>query len=75
MLRGVLGDADFFAGLARLPCAVRRTATATTEELRAAWKSVSGLDLDAFFQQWVYGEYFPVYRLSWLPGPGPARSR
>ena len=25
---------------------------------------------DAFFQQWIYGEYFPVYRYGWEPGPG-----
>ncbi len=69
MLRGVLGDEDFFAGLAAY-----RTqygfGSATTEQLRDVLEGVSGRDLDAFCQQWVYGEYFPVYRLGWTATPG-----
>jgi Peptidase family M1 domain/FlgD Ig-like domain/Peptidase M1 N-terminal domain len=70
MLRGVLGDADFFAGL-ELYRANHEYGSATTEELRDALESVSGKDLDAFFQQWIYGEYFPVYELDWTEGAGP----
>ncbi len=69
MLRGVLGDEDFFAGLA-LYRANHLYGSATTEDLQAALESVSGRDLEAFFQQWIYGEYFPVYALDWAPGPG-----
>ena len=46
------------------------TISATTEELQAAMETVSGRDLTAFFQQWIYGEYFPVYAYGWGPGPG-----
>jgi len=70
MLRGVLGDADFFAGLA-LYRATHQYGTATTEQLRDAMEAVSGRDLDAFFQQWIYGEYFPIYEYGWAEGPGP----
>ncbi|MBK6899328.1 MAG: hypothetical protein IPH09_08695 [bacterium] len=64
MLRGVLGDADFFAGLA----AYREQyayASATTEQFRDVMEQVSGRDLDAFFQQWIYGEYYPFYYYDW----------
>lgn len=64
MLRGALGDEDFFAGLAAYR-AQYGGGSATTEQLRDVLESVSGRDLDAFFQQWVYGEYFPVYRYGW----------
>ena len=69
MLRGVVGDTDFFAGLAEYR-AQYGYGTATTEQLRDVMESVSGLDLDAFFQQWIYGEYFPVYRATWAPVSG-----
>ncbi len=64
MLRGVVGDTDFFAGLAHYR-SVYGFDSATTEEFRDAMEFVSGKDLDAFFQQWIYGEYYPVYGFSW----------
>jgi hypothetical protein len=69
MLRGVLGDADFFTGL-QLYRNNHLYGSATTEELQAALESVSGRDLDPFFRQWIYGDYFPVYETSWVSGPG-----
>jgi hypothetical protein len=30
---------------------------------------VSGQDLDAFFQQWIYGQYYPQYQYSWWFAP------
>ncbi len=69
MLRGVLGDDDFFAGLAAYR-AQYAYGSATTEQLRDVLETVSGRDLDAFFQQWIYGEYFPVYEYQWNAGPG-----
>jgi len=64
MLRGVLGDVDFFAGLAAYR-AQYGFSSATTEQLRDVLEGVSGIDLDAFFQQWIYEPYFPVYEPSW----------
>jgi hypothetical protein len=69
MLRNVLGDTDFFAGLAEYRSQYGFD-SATTEDLRDVMESVSGLDLDAFFDQWIYGEYFPVYRVNWLDTGG-----
>ena len=64
MLRHVMGDTLFFAGLKQYGT-TDGYGTGTTEELRDACESVSGRSLDAFFQQWVYGEYYPIYRPSW----------
>jgi hypothetical protein len=69
MLRGVLGDDDFFAGLAQYRAAYAY-GSATTEQLRDVLEAVSGRDLDTFFQQWIYGEYFPIYEYQWNVGPG-----
>jgi len=69
MLRGVLGDTDFYAGLAEYRNQYAGGA-ATTEQLRDVLEGVSGIDLDAFMQQWVYGDYFPVYQYSWSAAPG-----
>ncbi len=69
MLRGVLGDTDFFAGLAQYR-ANHEYSSATTADLQAAMETASGRDLETFFQQWIYDEYFPIYRMDWVPGPG-----
>jgi aminopeptidase N len=69
MLRGVLGDTDFFAGLAAYQVQYGY-ASATTEQFRDVLEGVSGMDLDAFFQQWIYGEYFPVYAPTWVQNGG-----
>ena len=65
MLRGALGDEDFFAGLALYRERFAYGA-ATTEDFQAAMEDVSGRDLEAFFQQWIYGEYFPRYRFGYV---------
>ncbi len=64
MLRGVLGDEDFFTFLLAYRDAFEYGA-ATTAGLQSVAESVSGLDLSDFFQQWIYEEYYPVYGHSW----------
>ena len=64
MLRGVLGDTDFFAGLAAYRDRYAYDSV-TTEQFRDVMEEVSGRDLDAFFQQWIYGDYHPVYFYDW----------
>lgn len=68
MLRHVLGDAVFFAGLKRYG-QDRAYGTGTTEDVQAAFQAVSGRDLTQYFQQWVYGEYYPTYALAWSAAP------
>jgi len=64
MLRHVLGDADFFAAL-RQYYARYGYSSATTEDFRDVCETVSGQDLHPYFQQWIYGEYYPHYRVVW----------
>ena len=64
MLRHMLGEADFFAAV-RLYLDTYGHGSATTEQFQAVLEGVSNLDLTAFFQQWIYGEYYPIYDLSW----------
>lgn len=64
MLRGVLGDDDFFESLRRYLVQFAE-GSATTLDMQTIMETVSGQDLDGFFTQWLYGEYFPVYDLSW----------
>ena len=66
MLRGVLGDEVFFAGIRRY---YRRHihGNALTRDLQRALEEESGRDLGWFFQQWVYSPGHPVLtvRHSW----------
>ena len=70
MLRRVTGDDTFFDILKAYYQDTRyQYGSATTEEFRDICEDVSGLDLDGFFEQWIYGEYYPVYSYSWEAGP------
>ncbi len=64
MLRRVLGDAAFFASLLQYRQA-HEYGTAVTEDFQAVCETASGRDLDKYFQQWVYGERHPIYRIAW----------
>ena len=66
MLRGVLGDSLFFETL-KVYASNDSLAysSATTEDLKLICEDVSGIELDDFFEQWIYGEYYPKYGLSW----------
>jgi len=64
MLRAELGDAQFFSGI-RIYYDAHKNATATSEDLRAAFEKASGRDLRDFFARWIYGAGHPSYELSW----------
>jgi aminopeptidase N len=38
---------------------------ANTEDYRRVHEQVTGLDLGWFFNEWVYGSWYPVYSLGW----------
>jgi hypothetical protein len=52
-LRELMGDAPFWAGINRYTTAHFGTSV-TTRDLHDAMEQVSGMDLDAFFDRWVY---------------------
>jgi len=62
MLRGVLGDEVFWDCMyaySTNPDLVY--GQAVTEDLQNICEDVSGKDLDYFFEQWIYDEYYPEY--------------
>ncbi len=69
MLRHVVGDADFFQILQTYYSSVHAYGTATTDEFKYICEVVSGLDLDYFFNEWVYNAYFPHYHWSYFSEP------
>ncbi|HCY74826.1 MAG TPA: peptidase M1 [Ignavibacteriales bacterium] len=66
MLRGIVGDSTFF-DILRSYTADPSVAygVATTEDFQAVAENVSGMDLDYFFQEWIYGENYPRYSIVW----------
>ena len=64
MLRHELGDTVFFRA-ARQYLLGRQHAVATTDEFRQYLEAGSGVNLQPFFQDWVYGQGHPTYSLSW----------
>jgi hypothetical protein len=76
MLRGRMGDAQFFAMLAQLSKRYDRK-TITTDEFRqlaAEFLPPKSDDpkLETFFEQWVYGTGIPALKVTWvLKGTAP----
>ncbi len=64
MLRHVVGDSAFFASLAVYRQAYEYVSAVTTE-FQQAVETVSGQDLDWFFNQWIYDKGWPEYEYSW----------
>ncbi|MCP4709609.1 MAG: T9SS type A sorting domain-containing protein [Planctomycetes bacterium] len=66
MLRHVMGDDLFFMGM-QTYCSDPQTAhgSVTTEDFRDIMEEVWEMDLDWFFEQWIYGSYFPKYQHEW----------
>ncbi len=66
MLRHVLGDSIFFHSLrAYANSPALQYSTATTRDFQSICENVSGKNLNYFFQEWIYGEEYPVYNYSW----------
>ncbi len=66
MLRGVLGDSLFFLGLKNYASDPKfMYGHATTEDFIHICEETSHQELKWFFDQWIYGEYYPYYSYSW----------
>ncbi len=65
MLRFKLGDTNFFQGIQNyLDDADLAYGYALTEDLKVHLETVSGMDLDEFFNDWVYNQGYPTYTIS-----------
>lgn len=66
MLRGIVGNANFFEIMkeyANEPGLAYNVAT--TEDFQRIAERVSGMVLNYFFQEWIYGENYPKYTFGW----------
>jgi aminopeptidase N len=64
MLRGVIGDEAFFAGI-REYYATYRDRNTSTAELRAIMERHANQPLEWFFRQWIYQPGHPVFDAKW----------
>ena len=66
MLRGIVGDSTFYDILrAYTKDPTLAYNVATTEDFQRVAQDVSGLNLNYFFQEWIYGENYPKYSVIW----------
>lgn len=63
-LRFLLGDSALVRGLRAYQTGPLAKSTATTENLRKYLEVASGKDLRTFFEEWIYGQGFPLYSIS-----------
>ncbi|HEX7138333.1 MAG TPA: M1 family aminopeptidase, partial [Vicinamibacterales bacterium] len=64
MLRGLVGDEAFFAGVRRF-YRLNRFKKAGTEDFRAAMEAASGMRLERFFERWIYGSSLPRLKFAY----------
>jgi hypothetical protein len=65
MLRGVLGEEAFFDGVDAYYHSAHQYGSATTEDFKNVFEAATGVELDWFFDEWIYGTYVPHYRYSY----------
>ncbi|MCB0751900.1 MAG: M1 family metallopeptidase, partial [Ignavibacteriae bacterium] len=66
MLRKVVGDENFFNSLKTyLASPSLAYNVATTEDFKNVCEDVTQMDLDYFFNEWIYGENYPNYSYNW----------
>ena len=66
MLRGIVGDSIFFNILrSYISHPDFAYGVAVTEDFQAIAESISGINLNYFFQEWIYGENYPKYSFIW----------
>lgn len=66
MLRGIVGDSTYF-NIIRNYVSDTTVAykTAVTEDFQNVAEMLTGQDFDYFFNEWIYGENYPKYDVSW----------
>jgi hypothetical protein len=67
MLRHVVGDNIFFTMLKEYYNSIHKFGTINTKSFQDICEKVSGIKLDWFFEQWIFGEYYPKYTFSYEP--------
>ena len=65
MMRFILDNDDLFFEVLRAYLDQYQNGLATGADFQAILEEVSGEDFSCFFEQWYYGEGYPVFRLYW----------
>jgi len=64
-LRYIINNDFVFFNILKQYQQMYASGNANTEDFKKLAEQVSGLDLDTFFKQWIYGEGYPVYHIKW----------
>ncbi|MGC9331108.1 MAG: M1 family aminopeptidase [Bacteroidales bacterium] len=64
MIRYLLGDAMFFDVL-QAHLNEYGNSVATGDDFKTVIENISGTNFDDFFDQWYYGEGYPIYNIEW----------
>lgn len=64
-LRYVVGNDSLFFPMLRNYQTLYKFKTATTEDFKNAAEAFLGYQLDTFFNQWIYGEGYPIFSATW----------
>ncbi len=65
MIRFILDDDELFYQVLRTYLSRYQNGLATGADFQAILEEVSDLDFSCFFEQWYYGEGYPVFKLFW----------
>ncbi len=70
MLRHIVGDSTSFRIFRDFYSDPRyANGVAETEDFQGICEAASGMDLNYFFQEWIYGTYYPKYQYSFMTEP------
>lgn len=64
-LRNLINNDDLFFQMLKGYQQLYGGKTGSTQQFKEWAEIVSGLDLDTFFNQWIYGEGYPIYNAWW----------
>ncbi|MDD3858599.1 MAG: M1 family aminopeptidase [Bacteroidales bacterium] len=65
MIRYIIDNDDLFFASLREYLSIYGNSTAIGEDFREVIETETGIDFDSFFQQWYYGEGYPIYSVTW----------
>ncbi|MBN1599391.1 MAG: T9SS type A sorting domain-containing protein [Bacteroidales bacterium] len=65
MMRHELGSDELFFNAIKLYVDRYGSSVASAEDFKDVVEEISGIDFDNFFEQWYYGEGYPIFNLQW----------
>lgn len=65
MIRYIINDDDLFFATLRQFLQTYGNSNATAEDLKQVLQNQTGINFDNFFNEWYYGEGYPIYQITW----------